>query len=328
MNTDASTVEDINIHQIIGRLSMSCIESSGERFIIFRNRLFTLFRNERDFRERSDSVTVSESLSTSITNSLDTGLTVLYFDISPDFSTWEDHLWSLFHSEEFDELASITGFPVLFWCTVNELRGTFWLSDLVFPGFSDAVEASTVGSLTRHLDTEFVIGFDFSVALSSPASSCVLFDIALTLLMELKWLMFNKHKRWFHSSRVKFPFVSMSASWFLVSMYLIWILGSKLILSNNQSSATLWVLESCLIVGPLPFMIILITSSLSSKIYNVASLREEFEFEETQSTLFRSSIFPGIFFRVRDAALYLFALIRKNSNDQIQQVKRGYTVHP
>ena len=33
-----------------------------------------------------------------------------------------------------------------------------------------------------------------------------------------------------HSSRVKFSFVSVSASWFLVSMYLIWILGSKLIL--------------------------------------------------------------------------------------------------
>ena len=30
----------------------------------------------------------------------------------------------------------------------------------------------------------------------------------------------------------------MSASWFLVSTYLIWILESKLILSNNQSNAT------------------------------------------------------------------------------------------
>ena len=37
--------------------------------------------------------------------------------------------------------------------------------------------------------------------------------------------------------------------------YLIWILGSKLILSNNQSRATLWVLETCLIVGLLPFII-------------------------------------------------------------------------
>ena len=33
------------------------------------------------------------------------------------------------------------------------------------------------------------------------------------------------------------------------SIYLIWILGSKLILLNNQSSATLWVLDTCLIVG-------------------------------------------------------------------------------
>ena len=55
-----------------------------------------------------------------------------------------------------------------------------------------------------------------------------------------KWLMLNKHKRWFHSSRVNLPLVSMSASWFLVSMYLIWILGSKLILPHDQSRATLY----------------------------------------------------------------------------------------
>ena len=40
--------------------------------------------------------------------------------------------------------------------------------------------------------------------------------------------------------------------------------STKLIRSNNQSSATLWVLETCLIVGLLPLMIILITASLSS----------------------------------------------------------------
>ena len=32
--------------------------------------------------------------------------------------------------------------------------------------------------------------------------------------------------------------------------------GSKLILSNNQSDATLWVLDTCLIAGLLPIMII------------------------------------------------------------------------
>ena len=111
--------------------------------------------------------------------------------------------------------------------------------------------------------------------------------------------MWNKHKRWFRSSRVKFLLVKMSASCFLVSVYFIWVLGSILILSNNQSRATLWVLETCLIVGLLPFMIILITALLSSKMYNIASWQEEFAFEETKSTLFRSSNFPGIDFRVR-----------------------------
>ena len=154
---------------------MSCIASSGERSNIFRNRPFTLFKNERDFTERPDSVTVSESISSSMTNLSYTGLTVLVFDISPDFHTWEDHLSSMFHSEYFDELASITGLPVLVCCTFNELRGTFWLSDLVCPRLSAAVEASTFGSLTRYRDTKFIIGFDVAVTLSTPASSCVLF---------------------------------------------------------------------------------------------------------------------------------------------------------
>ena len=42
---------------------------------------------------------------------------------------------------------------------------------------------------------------------------------------------------------------------FLVSTYLIWILGSKLILSNNQSRATLWFLDTCLSIGLRPWMI-------------------------------------------------------------------------
>ena len=103
--------------------------------------------------------------------------------------------------------------------------------------------------------------------------------------MELFWLMLNKLKRWFHSSSVKFPSVSMSASWCLVSMNLIWILESILIRSNNQSRATLWVLETCLIVGLLPFMIILITASWSSNTYNKASWWEDLTIEGIKSTL-------------------------------------------
>ena len=99
MNTDASNVEDKNIHQIIERLSMSCIESSGERSNIFRNRSCPLFKNERHFRERLDSAAVSESISSSMTNLSCTGLTVHVFDISPDFHSREDHFSLVFHSE-------------------------------------------------------------------------------------------------------------------------------------------------------------------------------------------------------------------------------------
>ena len=68
-------------------------------------------------------------------------------------------------------------------------------------------------------------------------------------------MVLTKQRRRFQSSRVKLPFVKMSASWFLVSTYLIWILVSKSILSNSQSSATLWVRDTCLIVGLLPCII-------------------------------------------------------------------------
>ena len=100
----------------------------------------------------------------------------------------------------------------------------------------------------------------------------------------------KKVNTWFHSSRVKFPLVKMSASWFLVSMYLIWILGSRLIRSNNQSRTTLWVLETCLIVGLLPFIIILIAASLSSNTYTEASWRADWTFEGTESMSFIASI--------------------------------------
>ena len=52
-----------------------------------------------------------------------------------------------------------------------------------------------------------------------------------------------------HSPRVKLPFVEMSAPWFVNSTYLIWTFGSQFLLSNDQSRATRWVRETCLIVG-------------------------------------------------------------------------------
>ena len=99
----------------------------------------------------------------------------------------------------------------------------------------------------------------------------VLFDITSEQSVELKWLMLKQTQKMIPLITCEISLGQMSASWFLVSMCLIWILESKLIRSNNQSSATLWVLETCLIVGLLPSMIILITASLSSNTYNKAS---------------------------------------------------------
>ena len=111
----------------------------------------------------------------------------------------------------------------------------------------------------------------FAVTLSSLASSCVLFDVTSRQLVDLKWLMLNKQKM--------IPFIACEISLcqyvcelgFLVSMYLIWIFGSKLIRSSNQSRATLLLLETSLIVGLLPFRVILITASSSSNTYNKGS---------------------------------------------------------
>ena len=69
MNFDASNVEDISIHHIKECLLLSCIASYEDWSNIFRTRSFTLCKNDLDFNERSDSVTVLESKkSSSMTN--------------------------------------------------------------------------------------------------------------------------------------------------------------------------------------------------------------------------------------------------------------------
>ena len=90
----------------------------------------------------------------------------------------------------------------------------------------------------------FITSLDFAVTHSSPKSCWDHFTIVSEQTVELKWPIWTNNK-WFHSQRVKFPPVKQSTSSFLVSMYLIWIiLEFRLFRSNNQSSATLWVLET------------------------------------------------------------------------------------
>ena len=75
---------------------------------------------------------------------------------------------------------------------------------------------------------------------------------------------------------------------------------SKLILSHNQSKATLWVLDTCLIVGLRPLIVILVTASLSSKTYNIALGPKCVPLDGTLSMLVRSRLVfvVGICFRM------------------------------
>ena len=140
-------------------------------------------------------------------------------------------------------------------------------------------------------------GRDLDITLSPSFCFWILFAIVVQQIKlkflvqrrELKWLILNNWRRLFHWSRVKFPLVRMSASWCLESINVTnFDFGSKFILSNNQSRATLWVRETCLIVRLLPLVIMLITDSLSSKTYNIAPNWEGLTLDETWSTFLRS----------------------------------------
>ena len=81
---------------------MSCIASFENWSDIFRTRSFTLCKNDCDFNDRSDSVTVLESILSSSTITLSvscankqggcslTSLPVLTSNNSSDFHSWED----------------------------------------------------------------------------------------------------------------------------------------------------------------------------------------------------------------------------------------------
>ena len=152
--------------------------------------------------------------------------------------------------------------------------GTRLWSKLWFLGSLTSCERNFL-TLERFKFTSFAYA---TADLSFRLPSWTLFDMAQWFLIGsernwLRWLqehtgqfkMWNKRWRWFHSSRVKFPVVSMSASWFWCQHKRFGSWCPKLVLSNNLVHATLWVLETCLIVGPLPLMIIFITASLSWK---------------------------------------------------------------
>ena len=139
------------------------------------------------------------------------------------------------------ELDAASGFEFLL-----ALASGFPADALSIPGLFDAIRWFTDEELVETIHVKFIaVGFDFATVLSSSFCSCILFAIVLKQQVmlkfwaqqrELKWLMLNKCRRWFHSSRVKLSLVSMSANWCLVSKYLMRILGSRLITSTHQTT--------------------------------------------------------------------------------------------
>ena len=128
-------------------------------------------------------------------------------------------------------------FPCTLWCEIRTLlTGCF-----EYPWATWCTPTRRCRRLCRNMREQVQRRFDFGTTLSSLIPCCILSDISSGQQIELKMLILNRRRRLFHSSRVKLPFVNMSASWFLVSTYLIWVWRSKLILPNNLSSATLWV---------------------------------------------------------------------------------------
>ena len=174
------------------------------------------------------------------------GLPVLVIVFESECRTWEfDAMFS------FEPFATSLTLPT---------RTEFECCPPNVPGLLDALEPSVVGGWLASFDTKLIIVFDFATARSfSPSfSSClILLYMVWELLIGLKWLQENIEKNswcWTHeeddlthhgwnclsSIGLRFGFRCRHI-WF-------WILGSKLILSNNQPNATLSVRDTCLIV--------------------------------------------------------------------------------
>ena len=119
--------------------------------------------------------------------------------------------------------------------------------------------------------------------LSSNWSPWILISVISLPRAQWSWR-WNKHNKWFHSSRVKFPLVNMSAELvFGVDVFDL-DFGVRINLDQTTNQVQLrkfW--KHVSMSGFFPLMIILITASLSSKTYNKASWREDWTLEGTES---------------------------------------------
>ena len=201
MNTDACDVEDINILHIKECLLLSCVASFEDWSNIFRTRSFTLCKNDLDFHDMSDSATVLESISSFSTMNLS-----VCCENKPDGCS----LTSL-------TVLTLIRFPllrlvnILLWVTwgVSVLdkspRSLMLLSPRAqkYMTFTSGVHRALWCSRGKHVRIPFAASRDQIhyrlrlLWLFLHLIFWVLFDITSEHSVKLKWLMLNKHKRWF-----------------------------------------------------------------------------------------------------------------------------------
>ena len=213
----------------------------------------------------------------------------------------------------------ISGFPDPTSFSPNVLQG-FWFPQVFFSWLFEVENDTFDGTLAISL----IIGRDFAVTRSSPESCLSRFAIVSLQTVELKWLILNKHK-WFNSSRVKFPF-SQDVSKLVFGVDVLDLgFGSKLIRSNNQSSASLWVLETCLFLGFLPLKCHLDHCIVVLKQIQQSFLMGRLDVWGTQSILFSVSVIPwDLWFLLVTTglrSLWSRNRVSKDRNSQIPQIE-------
>ena len=131
-------------------------------------------------------------------------------------------------------------------------------------------------------------------------------------------MILNSRRSLHHRSRVKDPLFKMSASSLRVSIYFTSIIISRLIRSNNPSSATLWVRGARLIVRLLPLMLILITASLCSKMSQQSCMAGLLGVRSDVMNLVQTKLFRRGRFRFRSSFRICLTVSRNRCPPQIR----------
>ena len=166
-------------------------------------------------------------------------------------------------------------------CFLPSRQVSLWV---LWVSIFDAIGWFMDEALVETVEVRFIsMGSDFASMLSSSFCSCILFAIVSGQLVkrrfwaqqrELKWLMLKRcatHLVWNYLCQYVYEL-----------MFGVDVPDLNLAIQTNPIKQPVQS-NSCLIVGLLLFIIILITASLSSKTYNIAPNREDLTLDETWS---------------------------------------------